>query len=78
MTATLPTPGAPPTADAPTADTAAVAEHLMAEFEGRIDLAEVTRAVRECWQGLRRSGPEPATTVLEQCAREQLTARCAG
>ena len=58
-------------------DTVSVSERLMAEFEGRLGLAEVSRVVRECWQDLRRSGTEPQTTVLERCAREHLTGLCA-
>lgn len=59
-----------------TTDTAAVAERLMAEFEGRLGLADVTRAVRECWQELSGAGAQPPTDVLEQCVREQLARRC--
>lgn len=65
-----------PVADTAGPDTAAVSERLMAEFEGRVGLAEVTRAVRESRQDLARAGTQPPTDVLEQCAREHLARRC--
>lgn len=76
MTAVLPdaTPTSRPAA-AP-ADRAGIAERLMGEFEGRVGLADITRAVRSCWQELVAAGAEPAADVLEQCTREQLAARC--
>lgn len=60
----------------PTTDTVIVFERMMAEFEGRLGLAEVTRAVRQCWQDLARSGSQPAAATLEQCARDELARRC--
>ena len=70
MTTVLPVP------DTAGPDTAAVAERLMAEFEGRLGLAEVTRAVRECRQDLAAEGTQPGTGALERCAREHLARRC--
>ena len=69
MTTVLPEP------DLTGPDIAAVSERLMAEFEGRVGLADVTRAVRECRQDLAGAGAQPPTDVLEQCAREHLARR---
>lgn len=86
MTAVLPTPR--PSTDGTSTpalasvrahtDTATVAERLMAEFEGRVGLAEVTRVVHACWLDLSRAGAEPEAEVLESESRLRLSAVGAG
>ena len=49
-----------------------VAERLMAEFGGRVDLATITRAVLDCRRDLQGVPPGALPELLERHARQHL------
>ena len=49
-----------------------VAERLMAEFGGRVDLATITRAVLDCRRDLQGAPPGALPELLERHARQHL------
>jgi hypothetical protein len=62
-----------PARPVPPVDVAAVAERLMLELEGQVNLAAISRVVLGCIRDLTAVPDEALPELVERCARQRLT-----